>query len=189
MNAVPDAHRLLGLPGPAARVRPMHEDDLAEVIAIEEAAYAFPWTAGIFRDCLRVGYSCWVLDVEARVAGYGILSVAAGESHLLNLCIEPDFRRRGFGRQLLAHLTDVARAHRADSMFLEVRPSNGAALDLYRSMGFNEVGMRRAYYPAEKAREDAVILGLALGRRPRQPWSRYPQRIVAHLPKHPQAAR
>lgn len=143
-------------------LRPMRETDLEEVLEIERGAYAFPWSPGIFRDCLRVGYSCWTLELRTAVVAYGILSVGSGEAHLLNLCVRKDLQGTGLGRKVLQHLFGVAREHHADAMFLEVRPSNRAALRLYESMGFNAAGVRRAYYPAEDTREDALILARQL---------------------------
>lgn len=140
----------------------MSELDLDEVVGIEQAAYPFPWTRGIFEDCLRVGYACWVLEQEGAIAAYGVLSVAVGEAHILNLCVRPERQRQGYGRSLLRHLLGLARRHHADTALLEVRPSNRAALALYRSMGFNEVGTRRGYYPGERGREDALILAIDL---------------------------
>ncbi len=145
-----------------APIRPMHEEDVPAVMAVEERAYYSPWTDAIFRDCLRVGYSCWVLEQEDAILGYGVLSAAVGEAHLLNLCVAPEQQGKGLGRRLLTHFIDVARHHKAEAMFLEVRPSNHAAIALYESIGFNQVGSRRDYYPAPKGREDALIFALAL---------------------------
>ncbi len=151
---------------PAVRVRPMTEADLVTVMAIERAAYEFPWTEGIFRDCLRVGYCCWVLEEAGAVRGYGIMSVGAGEAHLLNLCIAPEVQRRGLGRRLLRHLLALARYHGASTVLLEVRKSNRRALRLYRGMGFREIGLRRDYYPAAQGREDALVLARRLVQAP-----------------------
>ncbi|MDH3314241.1 MAG: ribosomal protein S18-alanine N-acetyltransferase [Gammaproteobacteria bacterium] len=142
--------------------RPMHAQDLGDVLAIERAAYRFPWSEGIFRDCLRVGYCCWVLEHEAAVAGYGIMQVAVGECHILNLCVHPAYHRQGFGRALLTRLLEIAREHHADTALLEVRPTNEAAVALYRRLGFHEVGVRRAYYPDHRGKEDALILARSL---------------------------
>jgi ribosomal-protein-alanine N-acetyltransferase len=136
--------------------------DLDAVIGVEQAAYHFPWTEGIFRDCIRVGYDCHVAVAERRICGYGVLSIAVDECHVLNLCVHPDYQGRGIGRVLLDHLLDIGRSRGAGSVFLEVRPSNQAALALYRNTGFDEVGVRPAYYPAEFGREDAVILARSL---------------------------
>lgn len=144
--------------------RPMVEDDLSAVMAIERQAYNYPWTENIFRDCLRVGYCCWVLDRTGGVEAYAIMNVAAGESHILNLCVDPSRQGQGVGQAMLRQMVRVARMHRADTMFLEVRPSNEAAVRLYEGAGFMEVGMRRGYYPAPGGREDARIFALALDR-------------------------
>jgi ribosomal-protein-alanine N-acetyltransferase len=146
------------LPEPVIRLRPMTELDLPQVLEIERTAYGYPWPQGIFRDCLRVGYCCWVVERNDRIEAYGIMSVAAGEAHLLNLCVRKSMQRMGVGRKLLTHLMELAVQRCADTMFLEVRPSNHAALQLYEGMGFNVAGIRRGYYPALHCREDALIL-------------------------------
>jgi [ribosomal protein S18]-alanine N-acetyltransferase len=146
----------------AGRFRPMAERDVSEVLSIDRCAYEFPWTEGIFRDCLRVGYSCRVLERYRIIQAYGVMSVAAGEAHLLNLCVRPDLQGQGLGKKVLLHLVDLARRAGVDTMFLEVRVSNAAAINLYTSSGFGEVGMRRAYYPARRGREDALVLARAL---------------------------
>ncbi len=143
-------------------VRPMAGEDIDEVIAIERRAYPFPWTEGIFRDCIRVGYSCWVFCVDNTIRGYGVLSAGAGEAHLLNISVDPDFQGAGLGRRILIHFIDVARRLHADTILLEVRPSNKAALRLYERLGFHEVGIRRDYYPDVSGREDALILARAV---------------------------
>lgn len=143
--------------------RAMTEADLAAVLAIEEQSYEFPWTPGIFRDCLHLGYHCYVIEAATGIVGYGILSIGAGESHVLNLCIHPRHRRRGLGRALLRFLMAKARASRVDCVLLEVRPSNEAAIRLYRSLGFNEVGLRKGYYPAHGGREDALLFACEFG--------------------------
>ncbi|NLO79854.1 MAG: ribosomal protein S18-alanine N-acetyltransferase [Xanthomonadaceae bacterium] len=140
------------------RIRRMTADDLDTVIEIERRAYPFPWTPGIFRDCLRVGYGAWVCLLGERIVGYALMSSGGGEAHLLNLCVDPDYQRRGLGRLLLEHVLRQAGRTGADQIFLEVRPSNVAALQLYHAMGFIEVGRRKGYYPAERGREDALVL-------------------------------
>jgi len=143
-------------------IRPMRDRDLATVLEIEREAYAFPWSEGIFRDCLRAGYCCWVVERNEDVRAYGIMQVSVGESHILNLCVRASNRGQGLGRALLSHLLEVAKEHRADTALLEVRPTNRAALSLYAAMGFNEVGVRRGYYPGRDGREDALILATCL---------------------------
>lgn len=143
---------------PLARFRPMRGDDLEAVAAIESEVYEFPWTAGIFADCLRVGYACWVMELDGTLAGYGIVSSGAGEAHILNLCIAPEYQRQGHGRRLLSRLLDLSRWYRVNSIFLEVRPSNHRAIRMYEALGFACVGRRPNYYPAAQGREDALIM-------------------------------
>jgi len=150
------------LPIPQLLLQRMTEQDVPDVVAAERAGYAFPWSEGIFRDCLRAGYLCRVARLDECFVGYGILSVGAGEAHVLNLCIRPEYRCRGLGRRLLQHLIDLARGAGAHDLFLEVRPSNLTAVRLYQAMGLRQVGMRRGYYQAENGREDAVVMSLAL---------------------------
>jgi ribosomal-protein-alanine N-acetyltransferase len=147
---------------PTGRFRPMTAGDIESVISLEQAVYPYPWSEQIFRDCLRVGYDCWVVEAGSGVAGYGIMSMGAGECHILNLCIDPARRRRGAGRALMSML--LSRARRAGILhaFLEVRPSNDPAIALYEGMGFERIGLRRGYYQAAGGREDAVVYRKAL---------------------------
>lgn len=140
----------------------MRMQDLPAVVALERVSYDFPWTEGIFSDCLRAGHPCWALWVDGQLSGYGILSVAAGEAHVLNICIDPARRGEGLGRHLLRRLLDIARWNGAVRVFLEVRPSNPLAKALYESIGFNEIGRRPRYYPARDGREDAIVMALEL---------------------------
>ena len=143
-------------------LRAMQTHDLERVFEIETRAYEFPWTLGIFHDCLRAGYGCWVLADDARVIGYGILSTAAGEAHILNVCVAPEAQGRGHGRRLVQRLIDLSRWHRVERVFLEVRPSNPTAIALYHDLGFNEIGRRPNYYPAKGGREDALVMAVEL---------------------------
>lgn len=145
---------------PVIQVRGMRAEDLATVSAMENLSYDFPWSVGIFSDCVKAGHPCWVLCVDAEIAGYGILSMGAGEAHVLNLCIGPNYRGRGLGRHLLGRLLDIARWNGAELVFLEVRPSNPLAKALYESVGFSEIGRRPRYYPAHSGREDAIVMAL-----------------------------
>ncbi|HSY46149.1 MAG TPA: ribosomal protein S18-alanine N-acetyltransferase [Steroidobacteraceae bacterium] len=143
---------------PEVLIRPMRATDVAEVVAIERAAYQFPWSEGIFRDCLRVGYLCRVVTVDRQVLAYGVMSFGAGEAHILNLCVSEAYRCRGVGKRLLGALMERAAAAGMAEAFLEVRPSNTAAIRLYLALGFEQVGMRRGYYQAVGGREDAAVL-------------------------------
>lgn len=150
-------------PVASATLRVMEVADLDRVMQNEVRAYAFPWTRGIFVDCLRAGYENWVLEHAGDVIGHGVLSVAAGEAHVLNVCVGRDFQGKGLGRVLTTHLIERARVREASLLFLEVRPSNHVALQLYTSLGFNEIGVRRNYYPAHNGHEDARVLAMELG--------------------------
>lgn len=149
-------------PATLARLRAASNADLPAVMAVEEAVYEFPWSLGMFRDCLSAGYELWLLEQDHDLIGYGVLSAAGGEAHLLNICIAPTFQRQGHARRLLARLVDLARWHHAERIFLEVRPSNRRALDLYLSFGFSEVGRRPNYYPGRQGREEAMVMALPL---------------------------
>jgi [ribosomal protein S18]-alanine N-acetyltransferase len=143
-------------------LRPMREDDLTAVQMIESRAYEFPWTVGIFRDCLRADYPAWVLHDGNRIAGYFLMSIAAGEAHVLNICVAPELQGQGHGRRLLHALLQMARGRHVSRVFLEVRPSNANAIALYFDEGFNEIGRRPRYYPAKDGREDALVMAMEL---------------------------
>ena len=140
----------------------MREEDLTAVQAIESRAYEFPWSIGIFRDCLRADYPAWVMHDHGRVEGYFLMSIAAGEAHVLNVCVAPELQGQGHGRRLLQALVHIARGRGVERIFLEVRPSNLGAIRLYHREGFNEIGRRPRYYPARDGREDALVMALEL---------------------------
>ena len=143
-------------------IRCMTVADVPAVVALEKASYPYPWSEGIFRDCLRVGYACRVAVVGERVVAYGVVAVGTLEAHLLNLCVSEDLRGRGLGRQMLRLLLERAGERGATEVFLEVRPTNALAISLYQSVGFIPVGTRKAYYQAQNGREDALVLKLDL---------------------------
>ena len=143
-----------------SRIRGMERDDLPGVLAIERENYQYPWGEGIFRDCMRVGYYCRVLVLDEELLGYGILSVIAGEAHILNICISKKLHRHGLGQKMLDHLVSLARKSSAVIVFLEVRPTNTGAIALYRANGFDQIGVRKKYYASRQGREDALVLAL-----------------------------
>jgi ribosomal-protein-alanine N-acetyltransferase len=147
---------------PTPHLRQMSREDLPSVLAVETRGYTHPWTEGILRDCLRVGYSCWVCELGEELVAHAVMSIAIGEAHLLNLCVHPDQQGQGIGRRLLNRMLRIARERQADTMFLEVRASNLPARALYESEGFGEIGLRRDYYPSHAGREDAVVYAKAL---------------------------
>lgn len=142
--------------------RPMQMDDLDTIMAIEPQIYPYPWTRGNFSDSLSSGYSAWVLMLNDQIIGYSLMMLVLDEAHLLNLSVAKSYQKQGLGRTLLEHMVSIARKNQMANMFLEVRPSNISAIALYENMGFNEMAVRRKYYPAANGREDAVLMGLAL---------------------------
>lgn len=144
------------------QLRLIKQADVDAIMAVELRAYPFPWTAGIFRDCLYAGHECWLLEGQRGLIGYFVMSCAAGEGHLLNLCVSPEHQGHGQGRRLLKQVYEVARWHNLQRIFLEVRPSNPHAIALYESEGFNEIGIRPNYYPAVKGREDGIVMAIEL---------------------------
>ena len=144
------------------RLRRMTVEDLPSVLAIESQNYNYPWSEGVFKDCFKAGYNCWVCEELDRVLGYSIVSIAVGEAHILNISVDPSEQGQGIGRKMLENLIEVSRKKKAETIFLEVRPSNTGAIALYQKMGFNEIGIRKGYYPAENGREDALMLALQL---------------------------
>lgn len=152
------------LPAPAREhYRPMTERDLDEVAALEVIVYAFPWTRANFADALSAGNSAWLLRDEAgALLSYAVVMPVLDEAHLLNLSVARERQGQGWGFRLLDWMAGVARDRGAASMLLEVRPSNTAALALYRRYGFETIGVRRGYYPAAHGREDAIVMRVAL---------------------------
>lgn len=149
------------------KFRAMDRLDLDTVVKIETEAYEFPWSRRTFEDCLSASYECWAGVLVGRgkpdeMVGHGILSVNADEAHLLNVCVKKQSQGSGFGRDIVLYLVDRAQTKRAKTMFLEVRPSNVIARELYDSVGFRQVGIRKGYYPARGGREDGLVLALPL---------------------------
>jgi len=142
--------------------RVMQESDLDEVIAIEENVYPFPWTRGIFHDCLHIGYLCRVLESKGRIVAYSVMSVAVQEAHLLTIVVPTSEQGKGYGKYMLNNMIQLSANCDAKTMYLEVRSSNTIAIELYQQRGFNELGIRKNYYPADQGREDALIMALDL---------------------------
>ncbi|HEX5801986.1 MAG TPA: ribosomal protein S18-alanine N-acetyltransferase [Azospira sp.] len=143
---------------PQIEMLPMNASDLDEIVAIENVVYPFPWSRGNFADSLAAGYSAWVCRVGGELIGYAVVMMAVDEAHLLNISVAVAHQGRGFGARLLRHAMQVARRLGGRTLLLEVRPSNTAALDLYKHFGFVRIGVRKAYYPAREGREDALVL-------------------------------
>lgn len=145
-------------------LRPMLPEDVLAVMAIEREVYPFCWTEGIFHDCIRVGYACLVLEEMGEIVGYGVMSSGAGEAHILNVAVNKRYQGRGYGHLLMEHFLDLAMRLNVEAVFLEVRPSNKIAVALYHRLGFEQVGLRRNYYPDHEGKEDALIMARQLVR-------------------------
>ncbi|CAN5421572.1 ribosomal protein S18-alanine N-acetyltransferase [soil metagenome] len=151
---------MAAVPRPSGfQIEAMLAAHLDAIVAIEEAAYPFPWTRGNFADSLSSGYGAWVLVDAGVVIGYAIVMKALDESHLLNITIAPDHQGRGAGAWLLRQILESARRQGARRLFLEVRPSNQTARRLYARFGFAQMGVRKRYYPDHDGkREDALVM-------------------------------
>jgi len=153
------------------RIRPMRESDLKTVAAIEARSYRFPWSLRLLRSCLRAGYYCCVMENDRGICGYGLLTHAAGEAHVLNVCVAPEFQGKGLGRKLMTHLIHFCRYCGDEKVFLEVRESNQVAQNLYARLGFQTIGRRKGYYRDGDHTENAVVMSLGLkpSQRPDEP--------------------
>jgi ribosomal-protein-alanine N-acetyltransferase len=141
------------------RLREMNAADVDEVVRIEQRVHTHPWTRGNFTDALNSGYVCRVYEAEGEMLGYIVLMSAVDEAQLLDISIAAGQQRRGLGRKLLNEVMQIARGMNMRRVLLEVRPSNLAALGLYRTAGFREIGLRRGYYAAaDQQREDAIVM-------------------------------
>ena len=132
--------------------------DLDKVLSIEQRVHTHPWTRGNFLDALKSDYVCQVYEAQGKMLGYAVLMPAVDEMHLLNIGIDSEYQRQGQGAALLDEMMNVARGLHVQRVILEVRPSNMAALGLYRKAGFSELAVRRGYYPAANGREDAMVM-------------------------------
>lgn len=136
---------------------PMAESDLDAVAALEASLQAFPWSRGNFADSLHAGYSAWVARLGGELIGFSVVMRVLDEAHLLNIGVAGKYQGQGYGARLLRNAMDAARLAGTHRMFLEVRPSNARAVELYRHFGFQQLGVRREYYPAAGGREDALV--------------------------------
>jgi [ribosomal protein S18]-alanine N-acetyltransferase len=144
---------------------PMKTTHLDAVMAIEAAAYAFPWTRGNFIDSLAAGYPARVLlGAQRQLLGYFITMPGVDEMHLLNITVAPAEQGRGHARCMIDALIPICQEHAARELWLEVRDSNERARAMYFHFGFTAVGVRKGYYPAPFGRrEDAVVMSLNIG--------------------------
>ncbi|MGE5493173.1 MAG: ribosomal protein S18-alanine N-acetyltransferase [Actinomycetota bacterium] len=136
---------------------PMNQNDLDAVAELEESVQAFPWSRGNFADSLNAGHGVWVCRIGGDLVGFCIVMVVLDEAHLLNVAVARRYQGKGYGARLMQHTMEQAKIHGASKLLLEVRPSNDRAVDLYRLLGFRQIGVRKGYYPAAVGREDALV--------------------------------
>jgi [ribosomal protein S18]-alanine N-acetyltransferase len=145
---------------PSLSYRAMRDDDIAAVALIERDVYVFPWSAGNFRDSLLSGYQCWGCWADGELIGYAIILVSLDEAHLLNFAVSRSWQNQGVGVRFLTFVINESKRMCCEMLYLEVRPSNMIGRRLYERFGFQQLGLRRNYYPATTGREDALFLGL-----------------------------
>ncbi len=142
--------------------RTMIADDIDNIMKLETSLHPYPWTKGIFNDCINAGYLCYLSEIEDEIIAYSALSYGAGESHILNISVAKSHQGKGFGKQLMQFMMQQAQIKKAEMVLLEVRGSNHNAIALYESQGFNEIGIRKGYYPAPNGKEDAIMFAIQL---------------------------
>lgn len=147
----------MSAPNIAAEFFPMNERDLDSVAALEASLQAFPWSRGNFADSLTAGHSVWVCRLGGDLIGFSVVMSVIDEAHLLNIGVCQRYQGQGYGARLLRHAMECARLGGANKLFLEVRPSNERAVDLYHHFGFRQIGLRKGYYPAAIGREDGLV--------------------------------
>lgn len=147
---------------PGLSIRPMTASDLDEVLEIEKRSFQKPWTRGMFESELRnpISFATTLkaeFDGRETLVAYMLYWVIQGEAHILNIAVNPEYRRRGAAELLLGTSLEQMRRNLVFEVFLEVRRSNTAARELYRKYGFRESFERKNYY----GDEDAIVMTLA----------------------------
>ena len=140
------------------RLRPMQASDLREVYRLEAMSQPVPWPLWCFRGLLRKGASCWVMETDKEIIGFGIVSFVKDWAHIMNMCVAPGYRRRGLGRRIMLQLLHVARQRHCKKAFLEVRPTNRPAIVLYRKLGFRTKQIRKNYYLTPTGRQNGLVM-------------------------------
>jgi ribosomal-protein-alanine N-acetyltransferase len=141
------------------------DDDLDAIVELERLSFSHPWSVRHFKDALRHAPRTRLLvlrgpftagDPRRGIHAYSVVQAVAGEMHVHNLAVDPERRQQGLGRLLMDLALEWGRRRGARRALLEVRPSNAAALALYRSLGFRTLSLRRRYY--QHPTEDALVL-------------------------------
>ena len=138
------------------------ENDLSAIGLIENEVHAFPWTQGNFLDSIKSNHACLMMKLNEEIIGYAVMMFVLDECHLLNISIKKNMQKKGYGSHLLNEVIRRANLTHAKTIYLEVRVSNQAAINLYDKHGFNEMSIRKDYYRAREGREDAVLMGLVI---------------------------
>ena len=156
---------------------PMQVSDLDAVLEIEGISHLHPWTKGNFSDSLAAGHWAYCIrpQVDQIVKGsyldpailwaYCVLFPAVDELHLLNITVSPKLRKLGLGKRIMSAIEGVSAQQKIPRIILEVRPSNLAALGLYQSLGYEQIGLRKNYYPQNPetgSREDAIVMAKSI---------------------------
>ncbi|AYA39336.1 ribosomal protein S18-alanine N-acetyltransferase [Xenorhabdus nematophila] len=136
--------------------------DLPLAFQIEQASHAFPWSDKTFYSNQGERYLNYKITLNDRIVGFAITQYVMDEATLFNIAIHPEHQSRGYGRELLTHLINILPEKQINTLWLEVRRSNQSAIRLYEDMGFNEVSIRKNYYPTAAGKEDAIIMALPL---------------------------
>ena len=143
-------------------MRSLFQSDISELLRIEESVHVSPWTAETFKACFQAGYIGWLIEIDKKVIGFIIISLATDECHILNICVDRPWQREGWGRKLMEYALNHASQQGMGIAYLEVRRSNSRAISLYQKMKFHLVGERRGYYPTVAGDEDALIFAINL---------------------------
>ncbi|MBQ2901637.1 MAG: ribosomal protein S18-alanine N-acetyltransferase [Agathobacter sp.] len=142
-------------------IRKMTLEDVEAVVQIEQECFSLPWSEKSFVDSISREDTIFLVCEEASViTGYMGLYISFDEASVTNVAVSPDFRKRGYGEQLVATAKEVAKDVGAESIFLEVRVSNVPAISLYKKLGFEELGIRKKFY--EHPVEDAIIMKVGI---------------------------
>lgn len=143
-------------------LRTLYKSDLSRIVAIENAVHVAPWAEDTFKTCLQSTCIGWVVEADQKVVGFVMISMSLDECHVLNICVDYPYQRRGYARQLLIKVLNHCKAKKLELVYLEVRRSNAGAIHLYEKLGFQLLGERAGYYPTVAGREDALILAKIL---------------------------
>lgn len=144
-------------------IRKLSEQDLIDILSIETATQFAPWSLEIFQRCFKIGYDIWGLQEQNHVVAFIVFSTIGGEGHILNVCVNPDSQRKGYGKLLLNYALESSKQRGVKMILLEVRRSNHIAIRLYQQLGFIQIGERLNYYPALRGKEDALVFAKDLG--------------------------